>query len=158
MGCVLNPIYPTVPPVQKFLRSRPYVQPLMDVLQRKDIVLKTKHNLKEIRGESKEAVFEVTTDEGSTAVTLPYDILHVAPLMSAPDFFKNSPLGVEGSGDLVDVHKHTLQHNRYPNIFSLGDASSLPTSCSTLGLLESDVRREATRRRINSQVVKSVTV
>jgi sulfide:quinone oxidoreductase len=28
----------------------------------------------------------------------------------------------------VDVHKHTLQHVRYPDVFALGDASSLPTS------------------------------
>lgn len=28
----------------------------------------------------------------------------------------------------VDVNKNTLQHNHFPNIFSLGDASSLPTS------------------------------
>jgi len=54
----------------------------------------------------------------------------VAPPMSAPDFIKNSPLAVtEGSaGGWVDVNKYTLQHNKYPNIFSLGDASSLPTS------------------------------
>jgi sulfide:quinone oxidoreductase len=28
----------------------------------------------------------------------------------------------------VDVDKHTLQHVKYANIFSLGDASGLPTS------------------------------
>jgi sulfide:quinone oxidoreductase len=27
----------------------------------------------------------------------------------------------------VDVDKHTLQHTRFPNVFSLGDASSCPT-------------------------------
>jgi sulfide:quinone oxidoreductase len=26
------------------------------------------------------------------------------------------------------VHEHTLQHVRYPNVFALGDSSSLPTS------------------------------
>jgi sulfide:quinone oxidoreductase len=112
----------------KIFAIETFVQPLMDVLKRKDIVLKTKHNLKEIRGKAKEAVFDVTTDERTTTVTLPYDILHVAPPMSAPDFIKNSPLAVEGPGGWVDVHRHTLQHNRYPNVFSLGDASSLPTS------------------------------
>ena len=30
--------------------------------------------------------------------------------------------------DGIDVNKDTLQHNSYNNIFSLGDASSLPTS------------------------------
>ena len=28
----------------------------------------------------------------------------------------------------MQVDKHSLQHVRYPNVFSLGDASSLPTS------------------------------
>ena len=28
----------------------------------------------------------------------------------------------------VSVHKHTLQHTAYPNIFGLGDCSNLPTS------------------------------
>jgi sulfide:quinone oxidoreductase len=28
----------------------------------------------------------------------------------------------------VSVHKHTLQHVKFPNVFSLGDCSSLPTS------------------------------
>jgi sulfide:quinone oxidoreductase len=47
--------------------------------------------------------------------------------MSPPDFIKNSPLAVPGAG-WVDVDKFSLQHTRYGNVFSLGDASSLPTS------------------------------
>ena len=49
-----------------------------------------------------------------------------APPQSAPDFVKQSPLA--GSTGFVDVDKYTLQHTRYPNVFSLGDASNLPTS------------------------------
>jgi sulfide:quinone oxidoreductase len=112
----------------KLFSAEVFVQPLMQVLKRKNITLNTKHNLKEIRTQQKEAIFEVETDEGSTMITLPYDILHVAPPMSAPDFIKNSPLAIAGTGGWVDVHKHTLQHNHYPNIFSLGDAAALPTS------------------------------
>jgi sulfide:quinone oxidoreductase len=115
-----------------------FVPPLMQVLERKDIAIKTKHNLKEVRAEAKEAVFEVTTGEDTATVTLPYDILHVAPPMSAPDFIKNSKLAIAGPGGWVDVHKHTLQHNRYSNVFSLGDASSLPTSKTAAA-----VRKEA---------------
>jgi sulfide:quinone oxidoreductase len=105
-----------------------FIQPLMQVLRRKNITLNTKHNLKEIRAQEKEAIFEVETDNDIATVTLPYDILHVAPPMSAPDVIKNSPLAISGSGGWIDVHKYTLQHNRYPNIFSLGDVASLPTS------------------------------
>lgn len=28
----------------------------------------------------------------------------------------------------VNVHKNTLQHVKYPNVWSIGDSSSLPTS------------------------------
>lgn len=103
-----------------------YAKPLMEVVKRKDIQLKTQYNLKAVHGGSKEAVFDVTTDNGTEEVTLKYDMIHVTPPMSAPDFIKNSPLA--NAGGWVDVDKYTLQHNKYPNIFSLGDASSLPTS------------------------------
>lgn len=39
---------------------------------------------------------------------------------------KNSPLA--NADGWVDVDQHTLQHVRFPNVFSLGDSSSLPTS------------------------------
>lgn len=107
-----------------------YAEPLMKVVERKNIELKFKHNLKAIRADRKEAVFDVTTDEGVGEVTIPYDMIHVSPPMSAPDFIKTSPLAVaEGPAKgWVDVNKETLQHNVYPNVFGLGDASSLPTS------------------------------
>jgi sulfide:quinone oxidoreductase len=107
-----------------------YAESLLKVVKRKDIQLKFKHNLKAIRAEAKEAVFDVTTDEGVQQVVVPYDMIHVTPPMSAPDFIKTSKLAVaEGpSKGWVNVHKDTLQHNVYPNVFSLGDASSLPTS------------------------------
>jgi len=53
-------------------------------------------------------------------------MLHVTPPMSAPDFIKQSPLADETGW--VDVDKYTTRHNKYPNIFSLGGASSLPNS------------------------------
>ena len=57
-------------------------------------------------------------------------MIHVTPPMSAPDFVRESPLAVtEGAKKgWVDVNENTLQHNRYSNVYSLGDASSLPTS------------------------------
>jgi len=57
---------------------------------------------------------------------VPFDMLHVVPPQSAPDFIKTSPLAnAEG---WVDVDHFTLQHTRYPNVFSLGDAAGLPTA------------------------------
>ncbi|MFS8807690.1 NAD(P)/FAD-dependent oxidoreductase [Synechococcus sp. R6-10] len=103
-----------------------YSAALEKVVERRGIQVKFKHNLKAIRPETQEAIFEVTTDNGKEEVSLHYDMIHVAPPMSAPDFVKRSPLA--GPGGWVDVDKATLQHTRYPNVFSLGDASSLPTS------------------------------
>jgi sulfide:quinone oxidoreductase len=53
-------------------------------------------------------------------------MIHVTPPQSAPDFIKSSPIA--NAAGWVDVNKDTLQHNHFKNIFSLGDASSLPTS------------------------------
>lgn len=55
-----------------------------------------------------------------------FDMLHLAPPQSAPDFIKNSPLA-SGAG-WVSVDPKTTQHTKYSNIFSLGDVSNLPTS------------------------------
>ncbi len=97
---------------------------LEEVFKRKGIVGKFRHNLVEIRGESKEAIFENL--ETHERVTLNYDMIHVTPPQSAPDFVKNSPLANQAGW--VDVDKFTLQHVKYPNVFGIGDASSLPTS------------------------------
>ncbi|TVP62211.1 MAG: NAD(P)/FAD-dependent oxidoreductase [Leptolyngbya sp. LCM1.Bin17] len=105
-----------------------YAATLKQVVARRGIIPRYQHNLREIRGEVNEAVFEVTTENGVEAVTVPYGMIHVTPPMSAPDVIKHSPLAVDGPGGWVDVHKTTLQHQHYPNVFSLGDASSLPTS------------------------------
>lgn len=83
-----------------------------------------KYNLTEIRGELKIAVFNhIETGE---ELIENYEMIHVTPPMSAPDFIKQSPLANEAGW--VDVSKDTLQHNRFSNIFGIGDSSSLPTS------------------------------
>lgn len=101
-----------------------YAQQLNRVIARKQIETRFQHNLIEVRPQTREAVF-LRLDTQEEAV-LRYDLLHVSPPQSAPDFIKQSPLA--GANGFVDVDKYTLQHTRYPNIFALGDASSLPTS------------------------------
>ncbi len=59
---------------------------------------------------------------------LPYDVLHAVPRQSAPDWIKTSPLSTGDAMGYVDIDKHTMQHVRYPNVFSLGDAGSSPNS------------------------------
>lgn len=101
-----------------------YAEALNRVVERKDIATKYQLNLISIDSLRKEAVFEhvVTRDRE----TLRYDMIHVVPPMSSPDFIRNSPLA--GDGGWAEVDKHTLQHVRYMNVFALGDCSNLPTS------------------------------
>ena len=103
-------------------RSRSTLTRSPEVAARKGIDVRFRHDLTEIRAGSKEAVFD-HLDTGETIVQ-PYDMIHVTPPMSAPDFLKGSPLA--NADGWVDVDKATLQHVRFPNVFSLGDASSLP--------------------------------
>ncbi|WP_434222080.1 FAD-dependent oxidoreductase [Limnospira platensis CENA597] len=123
-----NVIYGT--PGAKIFGITGYCESLEKIVERRNIDVKYKHNLKAIIPQSKEAVFEKTTEAGVEEIRIKYDMIHVTPPMSAPDFIKNSPLAVkEGpTKGWVDVDKYTLQHNVYPNVFSLGDASSLPNS------------------------------
>ncbi|NQV24227.1 MAG: NAD(P)/FAD-dependent oxidoreductase, partial [Rhodopirellula sp.] len=67
-----------------------YRDVLEQVVERKGIETMFRHNLIEVRGASKEAVFE-NVDSGEQ-VTLKYDMIHVTPPMSSPDFIAKSPL------------------------------------------------------------------
>lgn len=64
--------------------------------------------------------------EGDDKIVVPFDLLHLAPPQTAPDFVKNSKLANEAGW--LDVNIETLQHVKYPNIFGLGDAAGLPTA------------------------------
>lgn len=120
---------------------------LNQVVQRKGIITKYFYAITRIDPEKKEVHYRfakpgdnqcVVTEnnvisermEGDSSIVVPYDMLHLAPPQSAPDFVKNSVLAVqEGPAKgWLDVDKFTLQHNRFPNIFGLGDAANLPTA------------------------------
>lgn len=66
------------------------------------------------------------TMSGESIIEMPFDMLHLAPPQTAPKFVKESPL-VNDAGWL-DVDKNTLQHNKFANIFGLGDVAALPTA------------------------------
>lgn len=55
-----------------------------------------------------------------------FDFLHAVPKMGPHAFVKNSPLADEAG--FVAVDSETLQHKKYANVWSIGDAASLPTS------------------------------
>ncbi len=101
-----------------------YRAALEKIIEERDIKTAFKHNLVSIDGNKKVGTFENL--ETGDHVEMGFDIIHVTPPQSAPDFIKNSPLANDKGW--VDVDKYTTQHVRYPDVFSLGDCSSLPTS------------------------------
>ncbi|MGL5197098.1 MAG: NAD(P)/FAD-dependent oxidoreductase [Chroococcales cyanobacterium] len=117
-------------PSTKMFAVPAYSNILENVVKEREIEVKFQHNLKEIRPETKEAIFDILGESGPVdEVSIKYDMIHVAPPQSAPNFIKQSPLAVPNNPyGWVDVDRDTLQHKRYPNVFALGDASSLPTS------------------------------
>ena len=101
-----------------------YAKVLNQVIGRKGLDMRYQTNLIELRPDKKEAVFE-KLDDGEQRV-IAYDMIHVTPPMSAPDFIKQSPLSDEGGW--MDVNMYTLSHPRYPNVFGLGDCTNSPNS------------------------------
>jgi sulfide:quinone oxidoreductase len=119
-----------------------YADTLNKVVERYGIQTHFKHNCVEVDGANKIAYFE---DEHGNRVAQEFDMIHLTPPQSAPDFIKKSPLAILDSSTQsnpclgadhipqnylgwIDVHKHTLQHNRYANIFACGDAASTPNA------------------------------
>lgn len=72
------------------------------------------HDLKSIDPVARKATFK--TSDGNT-VTKDYTLLHVVPPQGPLEFVKNSPLA--DSAGWVDVDQASLQHKKYPNVFSM---------------------------------------
>lgn len=126
-----------------------FAKTLMEVVDRKNIHLKFFHKLVKIDGPNQLAYYEITIPDNSSKsleyninkqvsiqeiapklVAIPFDMLHLAPPQSAPDFIKKSPLSHQEGANKgwLDVNHATLQHNCYSNIYGLGDCAALPTA------------------------------
>lgn len=112
-----------------------YAEALQKVVDEKEIETRFFHELIGVDGPNREARFKVKRfDQGEQThieeVNLPFDLLHVVPPQSAPDFIKNSPLSIqEGkSKGWLEVDPYTLQHKRFDNVFGLGDVCGIPTA------------------------------
>lgn len=80
-----------------------------------------------IDGDARSAVIRNNADQSTT--TVDFDLAHVVPPQSAPDWVKASPLAdPDNPAGYVQVDQHTMQHTRWPDVFSLGDAGSTPNS------------------------------
>ncbi len=103
-----------------------YVPALMEYVERYNAHLNFESTLVAVDGEARIATFEQKNGDETKRVQEAFDMIHVVPPQEAPDFVRSSPLAAENG--FVDVDQTTLQHMKYPNIFSLGDACSAPNA------------------------------
>ncbi|ORX70099.1 flavo-binding protein, variant [Linderina pennispora] len=105
-----------------------YANAMNGIAKSRDVNVNLFHDLVEVDGANKKATFKVlgSGPNAGETVTVPYEFLHVTPPMKPFDFIKNSKIA--NAAGYVDVNQATLQHNKYSNVYSLGDCSSLPTS------------------------------
>jgi sulfide:quinone oxidoreductase len=104
-----------------------YVPALMEYVRKYDADLNFFHNLIAVDGPAKKATFAVNApDTDPTTVEVEFDMMHVCPPQTAPDFIRVSPLA--DAAGWVDVDQATLRHKSYDNIWSLGDVMNAPNA------------------------------
>lgn len=103
-----------------------YAQALNQVVKAYKADARYGQSLVEVRGAEKIAVFESSKDGEKVREEVAFDLLHVVPPQSAPNFIKNSPLA--NADGWLEVNQHSLRHVRYGNVFGLGDCTSTPNS------------------------------
>ena len=104
-----------------------YVPALMEYVKKYDATLNFFHTLTAVDGSAKTATFKVAKpDTDPETVTVDFDMMHVCPPQTAPDFVRVSPLA--DAAGWVDVDQATLRHKTYDNIWSLGDVMNAPNA------------------------------
>ncbi len=116
---------------------------LMEIIGKYNIHLKTFYSPVKIDADNKKIYFKWTapkenqcvvnednrlqeTHVSNDLIEMPFDFLHLAPPQEPPAFVKNSSLVNEAGW--MDVNIHTLQSNKFENVFGLGDVAALPTA------------------------------
>lgn len=104
-----------------------YVPALMDYVKKYNAHLNFFHNLVAVDGPAKKAWFDVAKpDTPVERVEMDFDMMHVCPPQTAPDFIRVSPLA--DAAGWVDVDQSTLRHKTYDNIWALGDVMNAPNA------------------------------
>ena len=104
-----------------------YVPALEQYVEKYDATLNFFYNLIAVDGPAKKATFKVAKpDTDPEEVTVDFDMMHVCPPQTAPDFIRVSPLA--DAAGWVDVDQVTLRHKTYDNIWSLGDVMNAPNA------------------------------
>ncbi|KAG9766013.1 sulfide,quinone oxidoreductase/flavo-binding protein, partial [Aureobasidium melanogenum] len=100
-----------------------YSATLEELRKQRGVEAMFQHDLVEVNGDK--AIF-TRLDGSEEKVSKRFDLLHVVPKMGPHAFIKDSPLA--NAAGFVDVEDATLRHKKFANVWSAGDASSLPTA------------------------------
>lgn len=104
-----------------------YVPALMNYVEKYDANLNFFHNLVAVDGPAKKAWFDVAKpDTPVEQLEMDFDMMHVCPPQTAPDFIRVSPLA--DAAGWIDVDQSTLRHKTYDNVWSLGDVMNAPNA------------------------------
>lgn len=99
-----------------------YSQTLTEVASEFNIQTTFKHPLVKVKGN--EATFQNL--ETKEFITRKFDFLHVVPPMGAHEYIAES--GLADASGYLDCNKFTMRHNKYSNIWGIGDCTSVPCS------------------------------
>lgn len=104
-----------------------YVPALMKYVERYHAKLQFQHNLTRIDGPARRAWFTVTDADGTqTNSESEFDMMHVVPPQTAPDYIRVSPLA--DANGWLDVDQSTLRHKTLHGIYALGDVCNAPNA------------------------------
>jgi sulfide:quinone oxidoreductase len=104
-----------------------YVPALEEYIARYQASLNFFHNLVAVDGPARKAWFDVSRpDEPVRRVEMAFDLMHVCPPQTAPDFIRVSPLA--DAAGWVDVDQSSLRHRTFDNIWALGDVTNAPNA------------------------------
>ncbi len=125
----------------ELMKPKVYGDRLVEIFAEREIAVKYKHRLTGVDTVAKKAYFDLLPKPSANPIpvgathekrVVDFDMLHIVPPMSAPDFIKKSvvsvPIDQENQGGWIKVDKETLVHSKFKNIISLGDVAGLPTS------------------------------
>lgn len=114
-------------PTPEMFAVKPFADELERVVAHYGIEVRKNSEVTAVNPDSRTVT--ITHNSKDTTQEVGYDLLHVVPRQSAPDWIKTSPIADPDSpGGYVQIDKNTMQHNRFDNIFAIGDAGSSPNS------------------------------
>jgi len=109
------------------LGVKDYVPALMEYVKKYDTSLNFFHTLVAVDGPARKAWFDVAKPDAAVErIEMEFDMMHVCPPQTAPDFIRVSPLA--DAAGWIDVDQTTLRHKTYDNIWSLGDVMNAPNA------------------------------